>query len=199
MLLKFESVIIFSVVLLAGCTPPPPPMNDAAQANAGVDIVPPATLAAEKEHPDITQPASDSQPNLIEVLSRSDENHEKILKALRLSGLVPELQKAGPFTLLAPTDEAFDKLPPGTLDRLLLPANRQQLRQLLLYHVLDGRIGLKAMLDTNGQVPTLGGGYVVIKGIDNKVMINDTNAIRADDSASNGVIYWLDGVLIPGM
>jgi uncharacterized surface protein with fasciclin (FAS1) repeats len=194
---KSQSILILAALLLAGCTPPP--ANKAPEVNAGVNIIPPATLAAETEHPDITQSPDDSAPDLIAVLSRSDQSHEKILKALRLSGLVPELQKVGPFTLLAPTDEAFDKFPPGTFDRLLLPANHAQLRQLLLYHLLNGRITLKAMLDTNGQVPTLAGGDVIIKGIDNKVMINDVNVIRADDSASNGVIYWLDGVLIPGL
>jgi uncharacterized surface protein with fasciclin (FAS1) repeats len=182
---------------LVGCTPAPRPVSARQSANAGVNIVPAAILASEKEFPDTSQPANDSRPHLVQILSQSQQNHEKILMALRLSGLVPELQKVGPYTLLAPTDEAFDKLPPGTFERLMLPANLQQLRALLMYHLLNGRIPLKTMLDTNGQVRTLTGNPVIIKGIDNKVMINDVNVIRADDAASNGVIYWLDGVLLP--
>lgn len=183
--------------ILVGCTPSPRSVTTSRNNNGGVNIIPAAILVSEKESPDTNQPADDSRPNLIRTLSQSQQNHEKILKALRLSGLVPELQKAGPYTLLAPTDEAFDKFPPGTFERLMLPANLQQLRALLMYHLLSGRIPLKTMLDTNGQVRTLGGNPVIIKGIDNKVMINDVNVIRADDAASNGVIYWLDGVLLP--
>jgi uncharacterized surface protein with fasciclin (FAS1) repeats len=192
--LKRIAMIVLSAVLLAGCTPPPPTVDRSADANAGVNIIPAAILASEKQPPDISE---SSGPDLVQVLSQSQQNHEKILKALRLCGLIPELQKTGPFTLLAPTDEAFDKLPPGTLDRLFLPANIHQLRALLLYHLLDGRIPLKALQDTNGQVPTLAGESVVIKGIDNKVMVNDVNVIRAENGASNGIIYWLDGVLLP--
>jgi uncharacterized surface protein with fasciclin (FAS1) repeats len=191
--LKLVATLVITAALVGGCTPPPPTVNRSAQANAGVNIIPAAILASETQLPD------DPRPDLISVISESQQNHEKILQALRLAGMVPDLQKAGPFTLFAPTDQAFNKFPPGAFERLLLPANNQQLRNLLLYHLLSGRIPLKALQDTNGRVTTLAGDSVIIKGIDNKVMVNDVNVIRAENGASNGVIYWIDGVLLPPM
>jgi uncharacterized surface protein with fasciclin (FAS1) repeats len=190
---RFIAIICIGVI--AGCTQarqqatPPPP-------NAGVDLVPPAILAAEKITPD-AQPATSARPDLIQVLSRSEENHQEILRALRLADLVPMLRTAGPYTLLAPTDEAFAKLPPGTMDRLLEPANHQQLRAWLQYHILKGRISFDELLATNGQVKTLSGQSIIVRGVDHKVMIDDANVIRSENAASNGVIHWIDGVLLP--
>lgn len=195
---KFIFPILFCAALSA-CTPPPPKVDESKNVNAGVNIVPQAMLAAEEQPPDMTDPAVGSRPNLVQAIASSDQNHEIFLKALRLSGMVPELQKAGPFTVFAPTDEAFAKLPPGALDRLFLPAALPQLRDLVQRHIINGRLPLKSLLDTNGQIPTSAGDPVIIRGIDSKVMVNDANITRADNSASNGVIYWLDGVLLPPM
>lgn len=190
---RFSAIVCIG--LLAGCTQarpkaPAPPVN------AGVDLVPSAILAAEKMTPD-DQPATSTRPDLIQVLSESQENHQDIVRALRLADLVPMLRTAGPYTLLAPTDEAFAKLPPGTLDQLLQPAHHDQLRAWLEYHILKGRISFNELLATNGQVKTLSGQSVIVKGADHKVMINDANVIRSEDAASNGVIHWIDGVLLP--
>ena len=120
-----------------------------------------------------------------------------ILRALRLSGLVPELRQKGPYTLLAPTDEGFAKLPPGAFERLLQPDRQEQLRALLRYHLLTGRVLYKQMLDTNGQVSSLSGQKMIVRGVDDKVMVDDANIVRSDTAASNGVIHWIDGVLLP--
>ncbi len=192
--MRFQFVFI-AALALAGCAPEPQARDISKDANGGVDIIPPAILASEKLVP-ATQPANDFK-DLIQALSESNQNHEKVLRALRLSGLVPELREAGPYTLFAPTDEAFSKLPPGTFDRLLQPQNRQQLRALMQYHLLKGRIDFKTMLDTNGTVPATSGQSLVIKGIDHKVMVNDANVIRSTDTASNGIIHWTDSVLLP--
>lgn len=186
---------IFAVVLLtlAGCGPDRRPPEKPV-VNAGVNIVPEAILASEKITPS-TQPTDTNRPDLIQVLSQSQQHHQMILRALRTCDLASQLREKGPFTLLAPTDEAFSKLPPGTLDRLL--ARPEQLGALLRYHLLTGRILYKDLLATNGQVSASSGQTLIIRGIDSNVMVNDTNVIQSENSPSNGAIHWIDGVLLP--
>jgi uncharacterized surface protein with fasciclin (FAS1) repeats len=188
---------IAGVLLIAlGCAPERKVRDTSLDASAGVNIVPEAILASEKIPPS-TKPTDDTRPDLISVLSQSPQHHEQILRALRMTDMVPMLREQGPFTLFAPTDEAFAKLPPGTLDRLL--QNPRRLRALLEYHMLPGRITFTQILQTNGQVATLAGPKqkLIIRGIDRKVMVNDANVIRSEQSASNGVIHWIDGALFP--
>jgi len=190
-------VVLLAMLLIAsGCVPEAKPRDTSLDASAGVNIVPEAILASEKITPS-TQPSDDSRPDLISVLSRSPEHHEKFLQALRMAGMVPMLREKGPYTLFAPTDEAFAKLPPGTLDRLLQRPDR--LRALLEYHILTGRVPFAQILQTNGQVATVAGEKqkLIIRGIGRKVMVNDANVIQSEQSASNGVIHWIDGVLLP--
>jgi uncharacterized surface protein with fasciclin (FAS1) repeats len=189
-------ITVTLLIALSACTPEPKRRDTSLDASAGVNIVPEAILASEKIPPS-TQPTDDDRPDLITELSRSPQHHEQILRALRMSDLVPTLREQGPYTLFAPTDEAFAKLPPGTLDRLL--QNPQRLRALLDYHIIPGRITFTQILQTNGQVATLAGDKqkLIIRGIDRKVMVNDANVIRSEQSASNGVIHWVDGVLLP--
>ena len=192
----YRFILVIAGVALIGCTPPRKARDTSADANAGINIVPPAILASEKITPS-TQPAVEDRPDLVSALSSSPQHHEMFLRALRLSGLVPELREKGPYTLLAPTDEAFAKLPPGAFDRLLRPDRHDQLRRFIEYHLLTGRVLFKQMLDTNGQVATVATSKLVVRGIDDKVMINDANVLRSDNSPSNGVIHWIDGVLLP--
>jgi uncharacterized surface protein with fasciclin (FAS1) repeats len=187
----------FTLCLLAGCSPAPQVINRSQNANAGVDIVPQAMQASMKLAPS-TAPTSTQQPDLIDVISTSEQKHYIWIELLRSSGMVPTLQQAGPYTVLAPTDGAFEKLPPGVIDRLLLPSHRPALLALVKYHLLAGRVDPKDLQQTNGQVPTLAGGSLVIRGIDDKVMINDANVIRSDSAAINGTVYWIDTVLLPG-
>lgn len=184
---------------LADCAPPPRSPPSAAQTlNAGVNLLPAAVLAAEKIPPDTTQPAPDNgQPDLVQVVQQSSMDHQMVLRALRLSGLVPLLQQAGPWTLLAPTDQAFSKLPPGTMARLFSPGREPELRALMQYHLLRGRITASDMLACNGIITTLSGAPIVVRGIDRKITINDSNVLQSSDQASNGSIHWIDGVLLP--
>jgi uncharacterized surface protein with fasciclin (FAS1) repeats len=191
---KFAPILL-SLALLAGCSQKPSPSNPSAVNNGGVDIVPQAVLASLKMPPD-SQPAPVDQADLLQVLSNSQQSHQKTLLALRRSGLDAMLQTAGPWTLLAPTDAAWDKLPPGTLDRLLQPANQHRLVSLLQFHLLNGEISLAEMVRTNGSLATLAGPKVLVNGIDGKVMVNDANVVHSE-TACNGVIHWIDGVLIP--
>jgi uncharacterized surface protein with fasciclin (FAS1) repeats len=171
-------------------------MDTSQRINAGVNILPEAMLASQKMTPS-SVPTSIDQPDLIDVINDSDQKHYTLIQLLRASGLIPVLQQAGPYTLFAPTDEAFAKLPPGTIDRLLQPAHHTELVSLLRYHVLKGNLAMADLLQTDGLVSTLGGQKVVVKGIDGKVMVNDVNVIRSDPGAENGTVHWVDGVLIP--
>ena len=191
----FVSFVALSF-FLQGCGPTRKPADNSQKINAGIEIIPEAVLAAQKIAPSHQSTTAD-QLDLIDVISDSDQKHYKLVELLRSSGLVPLLQQTGPYTLMAPTDEAFNKLPPGVVDRLLLPSHHAQLVQFMKYHLLAGRISFTEMLQTNGQVTTLDGPRVIIKGIDDKAMVNDANVLRSDSTAANGVVHWIDHVLIP--
>ena len=188
--------LVISLGLLSACSPAPQSINTSQRINAGIDIVPEAVVAAQKIPPSNLATTGD-QPDLIDVISDSDQKHYKLIELLRDSGLIPMLQHSGPFTILAPTDEAFSKLPPGVIERLRQSDHHAELVAFLEHHILVGRIDLAQMLQTDGQLPTLAGSNVIVKGIGDKVMINDANVIRSESSAGNGVVHWVDGVLIP--
>ncbi|MDQ7816460.1 MAG: fasciclin domain-containing protein [Melioribacteraceae bacterium] len=114
--------------------------------------------------------------------------------ALTEAGLVETLQGKGPFTVFAPTDEAFAKLPKGTLEGLL--KDKEALKKVLLYHVVSGNVSSKDVVKLN-KAKTVGGQDVMIKVKDGKVYINKSQVTTADVQASNGVIHIIDTVLIP--
>jgi uncharacterized surface protein with fasciclin (FAS1) repeats len=117
-----------------------------------------------------------------------------LAKALTEAGLVETLQGAGPFTVFAPTDAAFAKLPAGTVEGLL--ADKAKLRQVLLYHVVAGKVTAAdvAKLTT---AKTVGGPSVKVMVHGGAPMINNANVVKADVAASNGVIHVIDTVLLP--
>lgn len=117
-----------------------------------------------------------------------------LAKALGAADLVGALQGDGPFTVFAPTDAAFAKLPKGTLESLL--KDKEALKQVLLYHVVKGSVDSKAVT-TLKSATTLSGADVHISVVDGSVMINSSKVTSADIMASNGVIHVIDEVLIP--
>jgi len=119
-----------------------------------------------------------------------------LVAAIKAAGLVDTLQSPGPFTVFAPNDEAFAKLPAGTLDNLLLPENKAKLAAILKYHVVAGEV-LAADVVNLSSADTVEGQSVQISASDSGVMINDAKVIAADVMASNGVIHVIDSVLIP--
>jgi|SRR5581483_7452862 len=119
-----------------------------------------------------------------------------LAKALEAAGLVETLKGKGPFTVFAPTDEAFAKLPAGTLDELLKPENKEKLKSILLYHVVSGKV-TAAKVAKMTSAKTLNGEDVKISVSGGKVMVNDATVIKADIMASNGVIHVIDTVLLP--
>ena len=116
--------------------------------------------------------------------------------ALDAAGLIDTLKGEGPFTVFAPTDEAFAKLPEGTVETLLKPENRDQLTAILTYHVVAGKV-LAADVVKLTSATTVNGADVVITVENGGVRIDNANVIKANIDASNGVIHVLDTVILP--
>ena len=119
-----------------------------------------------------------------------------LVAAVKAAGLVDTLKGPGPFTVFAPTDEAFAQLPAGALDDLLKPENKDKLRSVLTYHVVPGKVMSSDVvkLDT---AKTAEGSTIKIKATGNGVMVNDARVVKADIAASNGVIHVIDKVILP--
>lgn len=136
-----------------------------------------------------------SQKNVVQVAIGS-KDHSTLVTAVKAAELVDVLSNAGPFTVFAPTNAAFDKLPAGTVDGLLKPEKKNDLADILQYHVYVGSLSAESLQD--GQ--TLGmvnGGTVKVSKKDGKIMLNGTATIIASVPASNGIIHVIDGVLLP--
>jgi uncharacterized surface protein with fasciclin (FAS1) repeats len=116
--------------------------------------------------------------------------------ALDAAGLVETLKGKGPFTVFAPTDEAFAKLPEGTLKSLLKPENKQKLTSILTYHVVAGNVKAADVIKLS-SAKTLNGQSVTIKTAGGKVFINGATVVKADIEATNGTIHVIDTVLLP--
>ena len=116
--------------------------------------------------------------------------------ALQAADLVDALSSEGPFTVFAPTDEAFAKLPNGTVETLLKPENKQQLVDLLKYHVVQGQVPASAIVKLNGA-KSLNGQQIDIKLADGNVTVDNANVVKTDVVCSNGVIHVIDRVILP--
>ncbi len=119
-----------------------------------------------------------------------------LVAAVQAAGLVDALKGDGPFTVFAPTDEAFAALPEGTVDNLLKPENQQQLQQILLYHVVSGQI-MAADIGSGAQPATLQGSTIDVVGSASGVTVNGAKVVAADVVTSNGVIHVIDAVILP--
>ena len=116
--------------------------------------------------------------------------------ALQAGGLVDTLKSDGPFTVFAPTDAAFAKLPEGTVESLLKPENRDQLIEILTYHVVPGKVKAADVVALNSAT-TANGSDVHIRVEDESVFVNDSRVVATDIWASNGVIHVVDTVILP--
>jgi uncharacterized surface protein with fasciclin (FAS1) repeats len=117
--------------------------------------------------------------------------------AIGAAGLVDTLKGDGPFTVFAPTDAAFAKLPEGTLESLLKPENKSKLIAILTYHVVPAKV--KAQDVKTMKAPTVNGAEISITVEGGKVMVNKANVVKTDIMASNGVIHVIDSVILPPM
>ena len=116
--------------------------------------------------------------------------------ALQAAGLVNTLKGPGPFTVFAPTDEAFAKLPAGTVENLLKPENKDKLVSILTYHVVSGKV-MAAQVSKMDSAKTLNGQPLTIKATGGSVMVDNAKVIKADIVCTNGVIHVIDSVLMP--
>ena len=119
-----------------------------------------------------------------------------LVTAVKAAGLVETIKGPGPFTVFAPTDEAFAKLPGGTVENLLKPENNQQLVAILTYHVVPGKVMSKDLVGKKTMAKTVEGTQVSIDATDG-VRVNNAKVVKADIDASNGVIQVIDTVIIP--
>jgi uncharacterized surface protein with fasciclin (FAS1) repeats len=116
--------------------------------------------------------------------------------ALQAAGLADTLKGSGPFTVFAPTDEAFSKLPAGTVESLLKPENKERLKAILLYHVVSGDVTAAQVVKLS-SAKTINGQDLKLTVNDGTVRVNDSKVVKADVLASNGVIHVIDTVLLP--
>ncbi len=119
-----------------------------------------------------------------------------LVAAIKAAGLVETLKGKGPFTVFAPTNAAFDKLPAGTVESLLKPENKEKLKSILLYHVHAGD-AIKAADVKTMSLSTANGAPLAVKVDGSTVTVNDAKVIKTDIIASNGVIHWIDTVVMP--
>jgi uncharacterized surface protein with fasciclin (FAS1) repeats len=137
--------------------------------------------------------AAEPALNVVET-TKAGGNFTTFAKAIETAGLIDTLDDAGPYTIFAPTDEAFAKLPEGTLDGWM--NDSEKLKKVLLNHVVSGKV-MASDVATMESTNALGGSSLAIKKVGNKVMIGDASIVQADIAASNGVIHAIDTVLIP--
>ena len=139
--------------------------------------------------------ASATSKNIVETAVQSGK-FNTLVAALKAAGLVNTLNGKGPFTVFAPSDTAFSKLPAGTVDGLLMPENKAKLVSILAYHVIPGKIMSGDIAGKKISVKTVQGSEISVDAMYG-VKINDSNVVSADIAATNGVIHVIDKVLIP--
>ncbi len=136
--------------------------------------------------------------NIVETAVAAGQ-FKTLAAALEAAGLVDALTGEGPFTVFAPTDEAFAKLPAGTVESLLKPENKEKLKSILLYHVVPGNVTAKQVMKLDGRtVKTLEGASIKVSTM-HGVTVDDARVTKTDIQASNGVIHVIDTVLVPKM
>ncbi|MFO1120765.1 MAG: fasciclin domain-containing protein [Hyphomicrobiales bacterium] len=125
-------------------------------------------------------------------------NFKTLVAAVQAAGLVDTLKGPGPFTVFAPTDEAFAKLPAGTVEGLLKPENKDKLVAILTYHVVPGKVMAADVAGKETMAKSVQGGEIKVNGT-NGVMVDNAKVVKADIVADNGVIHVIDAVIMPPM
>ena len=193
---KFASLLVLVAILMAACAPAATPAPTAAPTMAPAATTAPTMAPTATVPPTPVPPTATPKPTTIVDIAVGDGNFKTLVAALTAAGLDKTLASAGTFTVFAPTDAAFAKLPAGTVESLLKPENKDQLVQILTYHVVAGKV-LAADVSKLTSADTLAKLPVTVKVDMGKVMINDATVTNADIMASNGVIHVIDTVLLP--
>lgn len=138
---------------------------------------------------------AEAKPTLVEVAAGNDD-FSTLVAALQAAGLTGVLEGEGPFTVFAPTNEAFAALPPGTVEELLKPENKEQLVAVLTYHVVPGAVYAEQVVAMTGAT-TVQGSSIAIAAAMGKVTVDNAEVVATDIEASNGVIHVIDAVILP--
>jgi uncharacterized surface protein with fasciclin (FAS1) repeats len=154
---------------------------------------PPAT--ADSAAADGAAAPAESESTLLQVAAAAG-NFRTLAAAIQAAGLEETLSGPGPFTVFAPTDDAFAKLPPGTVDDLLKPENKAKLASVLAYHVVPGKLSAKEVV-RSPTLKTVQGQSLAVKADGADVSIDNAKVVQADIMASNGVIHVIDTVVLP--
>jgi uncharacterized surface protein with fasciclin (FAS1) repeats len=149
-----------------------------------------------EETTDTTVVAPVEVPNTVVDIAVGSADHTTLVAAVTAAGLVETLSGTGPFTIFAPTNDAFAALPAGTVEDLLKPENKDKLTSILTYHVVAGTV-MSAQLSDGQKVVTLNGQELTVAIKDGVVTINGAKVVAADLAGSNGVIHVVDGVILP--
>jgi uncharacterized surface protein with fasciclin (FAS1) repeats len=136
------------------------------------------------------------KPNTVVDIAVSSPDHTTLVAAVQAAELVETLNGPGPFTVFAPTNDAFAALPAGTLDNLLKPESKEKLTGILTYHVVSGKV-MSGDLGDGQVVTTLNGQSLKVTIKDGKVMINGAIVVAADLEGTNGVVHVIDAVMLP--
>ncbi|MBE6021793.1 MAG: fasciclin domain-containing protein [Cellulosilyticum sp.] len=145
----------------------------------------------------MAKPRANKDMDIVEI-AQQNQDLTTLVKALESAGLVDDLKGAGPFTVFAPTDNAFKNLPSGTLEDLLKPENKDKLVDILNYHMKTGKVSSEEALKLNGQdIVMLNGKPAKIEVRDGNLYIDGAKVIVADIQAKNGVIHIIDAVMLP--
>jgi uncharacterized surface protein with fasciclin (FAS1) repeats len=135
--------------------------------------------------------------NIVETTKKAG-SFKTFIKALQSTKLMETLDSGGPYTVFAPTDAAFAKLPKGQLDDLLKPENKGLLRKVLANHIVPQEVTSKFFNRKQGDINTIGGSKLNMRIVSGKIKVNDANVIKADLKAKNGIVHVIDKVLLPG-
>lgn len=181
-LIKTVSVAIATASLLVAL---PSLANDHSQT--------PATAKPTKVKP---VAATTVKENIVQVAA-ANGSFDTLVAAVKAAGLVDTLSGKGPFTVFAPSDAAFAKLPEGTIEELLKPENKDVLVKILTYHVVSGKVLSTDIAAGSALVPSVEGGSLKVTKSDKGVVIDSSKVVAADVKASNGVIHVIDTVLMP--
>jgi uncharacterized surface protein with fasciclin (FAS1) repeats len=156
----------------------------------------PAVIAQnDKTDKPVMEEKATVQPGSLTTVIADSASFSTLTKALKAADLDVTLGAKGDFTVFAPTDEAFGKLPPETLTKLLLPGNKEKLRMLLLYHVVAGRMLAADLID--GDVKTVNGEKLKIDVSTDKIEVDGNKVFSPDVTATNGVMHSIGKVLVP--
>ena len=183
---RFSAIALLSSVgfVIVGCTPP-----------ADTSSTPAASSGAAPTAASTPAPIPAMAKDIVDVAIGAPQ-FSTLVAAVQAADLVDKLKGAGPFTVFAPTNDAFAKLPAGTVENLLKPENKAQLVAMLTYHVLPGKVMAADVADAQVTPATVQGATVAVDGRSG-VKVNNATVISADIAASNGIIHGIDTVLMP--